>query len=230
MNHHELKLYPLIADPEIIAIPIKECGEKTVDVKAKEDLAYGPPPECEETAPHYTLLRKTVYEKLQNAQKLLPQGYKFRLLEGYRSLKVQQMLFENKYTENKRLFPTASKAELYEMTTQLVSPVVNLDGSTNIPPHSTGGAFDIELIDLKGIPIDMGMDASLWASTDPNLSKTDSPLISIEAKKNRQILSRVLTLEGFVNYPTEWWHWSYGDRYWAFHKKMPYAIYGSLSN
>ncbi|ABX41733.1 hypothetical protein Cphy_1358 [Lachnoclostridium phytofermentans ISDg] len=21
---------------------------------------------------------------------------------------------------------------------------------------------------------------------------------------------------GFVNYPTEWWHWSYGGCYWAF--------------
>jgi D-alanyl-D-alanine dipeptidase len=19
-----------------------------------------------------------------------------------------------------------------------------------------------------------------------------------------------------VNYPTEWWHWSFGDRYWAY--------------
>ena len=25
----------------------------------------------------------------------------------------------------------------------------------------------------------------------------------------------VLSAAGLVNYPTEWWHWSYGDRYWA---------------
>ncbi|SED95789.1 D-ala-D-ala dipeptidase [Streptomyces sp. TLI_105] len=25
----------------------------------------------------------------------------------------------------------------------------------------------------------------------------------------------MLTSTGLVNYPTEWWHWSYGDRYWA---------------
>ncbi|MDT7587682.1 MAG: zinc D-Ala-D-Ala dipeptidase, partial [Pseudonocardiales bacterium] len=31
---------------------------------------------------------------------------------------------------------------------------------------------------------------------------------------------------GFVNYPTEWWHWSYGDRYWAIKTTAAAAIYG----
>jgi D-alanyl-D-alanine dipeptidase len=25
----------------------------------------------------------------------------------------------------------------------------------------------------------------------------------------------VLAAAGLVNYPGAWWHWSYGDRYWA---------------
>ncbi len=32
---------------------------------------------------------------------------------------------------------------------------------------------------------------------------------------------------GFVNYPTEWWHWSYGDRYWALLTGSPHAVYGA---
>ena len=24
-----------------------------------------------------------------------------------------------------------------------------------------------------------------------------------------------MTSAGFVNFPAEWWHWSYGDREWA---------------
>ena len=35
------------------------------------------------------------------------------------------------------------------------------------------------------------------------------------ARSNRALLARVLRLVGLVNYPTEWWHWSFGDRYWA---------------
>jgi hypothetical protein len=31
---------------------------------------------------------------------------------------------------------------------------------------------------------------------------------------------------GFINYSTEWWHWSYGDRYWALITKADSAIYG----
>lgn len=31
----------------------------------------------------------------------------------------------------------------------------------------------------------------------------------------------------FVNYPTEWWHFSYGDRYWVYIEDKESAIYGS---
>jgi D-alanyl-D-alanine dipeptidase len=54
-------------------------------------------------------------------------------------------------------------------------------------------------------------------------------MISNEAKTNRAIMSQALMNVGFVNYPTEYWHWSYGDKYWAFIKKEPFAIYNSLS-
>ena len=60
------------------------------------------------------------------------------------------------------------------------------------------------------------------------LSRTDSQKISPEAQTNRKIMGDVLTKVGFVNYPTEYWHWSYGDRYWAYHKKEPYALYRSI--
>jgi D-alanyl-D-alanine dipeptidase len=34
---------------------------------------------------------------------------------------------------------------------------------------------------------------------------------------------------GFVNYPTEWWHWSYGDRYWAYALGKRIAFFGAAS-
>jgi len=37
-----------------------------------------------------------------------------------------------------------------------------------------------------------------------------------------------MTVAGFVNYPTEWWHWSYGDRYWAYATHRSAAIYGPV--
>ncbi|MBX9743420.1 MAG: hypothetical protein K2W99_07795 [Chthoniobacterales bacterium] len=43
----------------------------------------------------------------------------------------------------------------------------------------------------------------------------DCKRISEEAKKYRIIMSRVLTQAGFANLTTEYWHWSYGNRYWV---------------
>jgi D-alanyl-D-alanine dipeptidase len=35
-----------------------------------------------------------------------------------------------------------------------------------------------------------------------------------------------MSTAGFLNYPTEWWHFSYGDRYWALDTGEQTAIYG----
>ena len=77
----------------------------------------------------------------------------------------------------------------------------------------------------------MGIYPKDWMQdNDGVLSLTDSTAISAMAQTNRHILNRVLNEVGFVNYPTEYWHWSYGDRYWAFIKKQPAALYGSMPN
>ncbi|WP_281286552.1 M15 family metallopeptidase [Herbidospora galbida] len=44
------------------------------------------------------------------------------------------------------------------------------------------------------------------------------------------MLGTALTEAGLVNYPTEWWHWSYGDRYWAHVTGAGTARYGSARN
>lgn len=216
-----------IADPEIISIPIIECHEAMIDVKDQNDLLYGPPPETPLTEPHYTLMRKTVYEKLCLAQKDLPSGWRFRLYEAFRSIEVQQMLFDEEYKLAAKRSSTGSHAEIFHETTRLVSPVINFDGSINIPPHNTGAAVDVELLDGDGKVVDMGMEAKDCIFVDPELCMTDFPTLDPAIKKNRRLLCDLMEAHGFVNYPTEWWHYSYGDRYWAYHKNQPHAIYGS---
>lgn len=217
-----------IADPEILNVPIKECHEPLINIKNHSELAYGPPPECAATAPDYTKMRQSVFEKLCLAQAELPHGWRFRLYEGYRSLAVQQMLFDNEYQRVSQQNPTATHIERFHETTRLVSPVTNLDGSKNIPPHNTGAAVDVELITASGELVDMGMAAKDWCIVDPDLCLTHSTLVSETAKHNREILFKVLEKQGFVNYPNEWWHFSYGDRYWAYLQEQTHAIYGPL--
>jgi D-alanyl-D-alanine dipeptidase len=57
---------------------------------------------------------------------------------------------------------------------------------------------------------------------------TFSPFIGKEAWNNRQLLRYVMLSAGFAPFDGEWWHFSYGDREWAFYYKKPYAIYNQL--
>jgi D-alanyl-D-alanine dipeptidase len=216
----------LIADSEILAVPTIDNKETLVDLKNQDEILFGPSPEIPNNT-DYTKLRTMVYEKLKRAQSLLPEGLRFCLYEGFRSLELQRTLFDARFAKVKNQRPGWSPDQLFMETIKLVSPLINLDGSYNIPPHSTGGAIDVYLINDKGEAVDMGIHPKDWMEDmDGSISLTAAKAISAEAKQNREIMSKVLEAVGFVNYPTEYWHWSYGDRYWAYHKQKPHAIYG----
>ena len=219
---------PFIADPCILEISILENHEEMVDLKDQTDILFGPSPEIPDNQ-DYTKLRKTLYHKLIQAQDLLPKNLRFCIYEGYRSLDLQKMLFETRFQEIAELYPSWTHQQQFIETTRLVSPIMNLDGSTNIPPHSTGGAVDLYLVDQKGNPVEMGILTKDWMlDVDGSLSKTDSLCISDAAQKYRKIMSEALSNVGLVNYHTEYWHWSYGDRYWAWGAGKSQAIYGSF--
>lgn len=57
---------------------------------------------------------------------------------------------------------------------------------------------------------------------------TAATTISAAARRNRELLGAALSGAGLVNYPTEWWHWSYGERYWAHTLHHPAASYGPV--
>jgi D-alanyl-D-alanine dipeptidase len=217
----------LISDPKVLAIPIYDNQDTWIDLTKQNAIVYGPSPEVPNNK-DYTYLRKTVYEKLIEAQSKLPKGLRFCLYEGYRSLALQKMIFEKQFSNVKKRHPDWSPKQLFIETTKLVSPVINPDKSHNIPPHSTGSAIDVYLINDEGKPVDMGIHPKDWMQdVDGVLSLSASDHISAVAKKNRQIMNDVLSAVGFVNYPTEYWHWSYGDRYWAYVAGNHQAMYGN---
>lgn len=86
--------------------------------------------------------------------------------------------------------------------------------------------MDLTLADTDGQELDLGTRMN----ADPEESKgacyTDAVGITEEARANRELLGSVLTAAGLVNYPTEWWHWSFGDRYWALMTGAAAALYG----
>lgn len=216
----------LIADPKILAINVIDNREPFIDLRDQNEIVFGPSPEIPNNT-DYTYLRKSAYEKLKQAQALLPSGLRFCLYEGFRSLNLQKTLFDQRYEKIKAQHPNWLDENIFLETIKLVSPVINLDGSKNIPPHATGGAIDVYLINEKGEAVEMGIHPKDWMEDlEGTFSLTLSPHISAEAKQYRKIMSDVLSKVDFVNYPTEYWHWSYGDRYWAYYKNKTQAIYG----
>ena len=65
--------------------------------------------------------------------------------------------------------------------------------------------------------LDFGSDYDCFDS----LSHTENALVSTAARQNKQFLASILKTHGFINYPKEWWHFTfnpepYPDRYFDF--------------
>lgn len=222
-----MKEIVLIADPRVLSIPIVDNQEAIIELRNQKEILYGPSPEVPNNT-DYTKIRKTVYEKLLQAQSLLPKDLRFCLYEGYRSLTLQKTLFDNRFQMNRQLYPQWSDEQVFDETTKMVSPIKNKDGSQKTPPHSTGGAIDIYLVNKEGKYVNMGIHPEDWMKDETGtFSQTDTTSISEESRKYRKIMADALREADFVNYPTEYWHWSYGDQYWAYHKGHPHALYGT---
>lgn len=210
------------------AIPIQDCGEPLVDIRREGGLLWGPPPERPETAPDYCWVRRGVYDRLLRAQASLPHGWRLRLYEGFRSTEMQHLLFEEEKQRVASREPSLSPAEVHERATVLVAPPVHWDGRPNIPPHSTGGAVDVEIVDEAGEVIDFGMAIRDWTVVPAAFCETRHTDLSETARTHRLLLCEAMEAQGFVNYAREWWHYSYGDRYWAWLTGRQWAIYGPV--
>ncbi len=95
-----------------------------------------------------------------------------------------------------------------------------------IAPHSAGAAVDLTLADADGRELDLGTRMNASPEESAGACYTQAATITAEAREHRDILGAALTSAGLVNYPTEWWHWSYGDRYWALESGAIAACYG----
>src|SRR5262249_23559968 len=139
--------------------------------------------------------------------------------EGYRPIRIQRRLFAAAYRHLRSRHPRWSPQQLREAANVLVA-----DPSIAAPPHSTGGAVDVMLVDEQGRRLDL--------STPLPSSELSAPThcagLSAEAQANRTLLVGALSRAGLTNYPGEWWHWSYGEPGWAVRTGAPYAIYGPV--
>ncbi|WP_406065822.1 M15 family metallopeptidase [Streptomyces sp. NBC_01077] len=207
----------LMSDPKVSSIPVAECGERLVDVRRNGSLLVDT--RKQDPADAYAYLREGVLERLIEAQAMLPQGLRLLFVEGYRPPSLQREYFEEYAGQLGAAHPDWTAGQIHSAASRYVSP-------PDIAPHSAGAAVDLTLADTDGQELDLGTRMN----ADPEESKgacyTDAVGITEEARANRELLGSVLTAAGLVNYPTEWWHWSFGDRYWALMTGAAAALYG----
>jgi D-alanyl-D-alanine dipeptidase len=96
---------------------------------------------------------------------------------------------------------------------------------THIPPHATGGAVDLTL-GWRGAVLGLGTDFDSFSELAAPAALEDGR--PGRARDLRRLLASVLYPQGMVAISTEWWHWSYGDQYWAQATGNATAVYGEI--
>ena len=169
-------------------------------------------------------LRQDVYYRLIRASKKLPYGYKFKIFDAWRPLEVQFFLYKTYREIIEKKYCYLSPFELDSIMSSFVFPPSK--DPKFPPPHTTGGAIDLSVIDEYGQDLDMGsefdeLDSSAHTSFFEDKNST--------VANNRRLLYNIMISEGFTNLPSEWWHYDFGTVIWAFYSGLPSKYLGIFS-
>lgn len=200
-------------------VPIVECGEPLVDfMEHCPELLWHAP------RMNYTrarVARLSLAEKLCQAAHALPAGYRLAVLECWRPLHIQHRMHLSVRARMHKRNPEWSETKLVRVANTLSAP---LDRRVP-PPHSTGGAVDLWLVDEQGRRLDHTSPFDLY---DPACYPALPAGLSEKAQDVRAVMRAALEPTGLTNYPSEYWHWSYGDQGWAYRGGHPHALYGQV--
>lgn len=199
----------LLSDPRVRAVPVMESGDPLVRLGA--DLS-----------PAGVLVRSGLADRLRRADAALPPGIRLRVVEGLRPVVAQRAIIASYAAEVRAAHPGIGEAEIERLTSRFVAPV-------DVAPHVAGAAVDLTLADVCGDELDLGTPIDATPERSDGRCYFAAAGIGPDARAHRALLAAVLSAQGLVNYPTEWWHWSYGDRYWALVTGAGHAPYGPIA-
>ena len=207
---------------EIAAVPSSENGERMTDAVAYNATIVAAYEKADMLPYTGTTLyvRDTVALKLARINKTLThQGFRLKIVYGYRHPEVQKNYFERQRARLQELYPDLSPKTLDSLTH-------NLSSVPLVAGHPTGGAVDVTLVDMSGNVLEMGTRIADFS--DPEKIKTFGKGVSPTELQNRLILHDAFLKDGFAPFYGEWWHFSYGDREWACFYNKRSSLYSPL--
>lgn len=163
-----------------------------------------------EHGPGALRLRAGVLERLERASRRLPADFEIVVIDAHRTRAFQAELLT------------------YYLATANTPPagfVSDPWSNAPVPPHTTGGAVDLTL-SWRGAVLGLGTDFDAFLPDSAPAALEDD--VGSTARDLRRLLASLLQAEGMTVIGSEWWHWSYGDQYWAARTGMPTAIYDEI--
>jgi D-alanyl-D-alanine dipeptidase len=156
-------------------------------------------------------VRTEIVPRLERAARALEaHGHGLLLWDGWRPPGLQRVLYE-RYRADLAVSTGLRGPELEEVVARFVT---DPERRTAPPAHVTGGAVDLTLCDPgDGTARDMGGEFDeLSERSLPGHHDGDA---STPYAARRAALREAMAGAGFVQLPTEWWHFEYGTDLWA---------------
>ena len=123
---------------------------------------------------------KTVKAIIKANAVFMKKGYKIKFFDCYRPLDIQKKMW------------------------QIVSNASYVADPAKGSIHNRGGAVDITLVDLNEKELEMGTSFDHFGiEASHNYAQ-----LSKKVKKNRALLKKVMTQNGFNSFDSEWWHYN----------------------
>jgi D-alanyl-D-alanine dipeptidase len=209
-------------------IPISECGEPLVPIPLEMFAVESPHPYQKLGAPYGERspyhLRQSVINSLIQAQAQLQKHYpnwQIQIFDAYRPVAVQQFMVDYTFAEVVQAqgltldeLTEAQHRVIWEQVYQIWA-VPSLEDSCP-PPHSTGGAVDVTLVDATGQTVNMGsVIDELSPASHPDYFANSADPVEQKYNSHRQLLWDVMRYAGFQRHSGEWWHFCLGDQMWA---------------
>jgi len=170
------------------------------------------------------LLRRSVADRLAELQQRWRGRYTFKIFDGHRPRTVQHAIYDGYQRRLRLQHPEWDEDRLGDETQRFVTRATD---PARIPPHSTGGAVDLTLLDDRGRELDMGTGFDHFgpeAAPGHFEAAHRDPAI----REHRRLLLRVMLTAGFTVDDTEWWHFDLGNQSWAMRSGASAAFYGEV--
>lgn len=240
-------------------IPIQDCGEPLVPIPTDWFTFTDPHAYAVLGAPYGQrspfFVRQGVCDRLIQAHhrlQAIEPGWRIQIFDAYRPIVVQQFMVDFVFTEQVHRQGLCIKTLTEEQRLTILEQVYQFWAKPSLdpaapPPHSTGAAVDVTLINDRGEPIDMGSpideisershpnyfapaELNPGQATELNQSPVHKMPRAHECDRPEQryhvhrcLLRRILEQAGFHQHPNEWWHFSYGDQLWAWTERQTHG-------